>query len=279
MYLKKIFAQALVLTSLFIGQVNAGNLGLNPLKKDFHEVFENLETPKNGTLSADGAVKTATMEIADNNLSFSQAKKKLPLIFKKLDNPKTLYCGCDIKFKRNGYDVDLDSCGYKIRASRQRAQRLEAEHIVSAWEFAHNLQCWQQGGRKNCARTDEVYKEIEGDLHNLYPAVGEINSDRANFKFAKDVKAPHNYGKCEMRIDTKRQRVSPPPRSRGIIARTYLYMHERYQVPLSRAELGLFNEWNKAYPPTRNECIRNQEIAKIQGNDNPFVTAKCKKVK
>lgn len=216
---------------------------------------------------------------ADDIQSFREAKREMPKIFKQLDNPQTLYCGCDITFPKKGYMVNLKSCGYKIRKSESRAKRIEAEHIVSAWEFAHQRQCWIDGGRKNCEQSDSLFKTMEGDLHNLYPAVGEINGDRSNYRFAKVVRGPKNYGQCEMIIDRKRQLVNPPKRARGIIARAYLYMQNRYRLKLSPQQQSLFNEWNKAYKVTPNECKRNELITKIQGNDNPFVTAQCKKLK
>ena len=216
---------------------------------------------------------------ADDIQSFREAKREMPKIFKQLDNPQTLYCGCDITFPKKGYMVNLKSCGYKIRKNASRAKRIEAEHIVSAWEFAHQRQCWINGGRKNCERNDNLFKTMEGDLHNLYPAVGEINGDRSNYRFAKVVRGPKNYGQCEMIIDRKRQLVNPPIRARGIIARAYLYMQDRYRLKLSSQQQSLFNEWNRAYKVTPNECKRNALITKIQGNDNPFVTAQCKKLK
>ena len=82
-----------------------------------------------------------------------------------------------------------------------------------------------------------------------------------------------------MIIDRKRQLVNPPKRARGIIARAYLYMQDRYHLKLNSQQQSLFNEWNKAYKATSNECKRNELITKIQGNDNPFVTAQCKKIK
>ncbi len=216
---------------------------------------------------------------ADDIQSFREAKREMPKIFKQLDNPQTLYCGWGITFPKKGYMVNLKSCGYKIRKNASRAKRIEAEHIVSAWEFAHQRQCWINGGRKNCERNDSLFKTMEGDLHNLYPAVGEINGDRSNYRFAKVVRGPKNYGQCEMIIDRKRQLVNPPIRARGIIARAYLYMQDRYRLKLSSQQQSLFNEWNRAYKVTPNECKRNALITKIQGNDNPFVTAQCKKLK
>ena len=52
---------------------------------------------------------------ADDIQSFREAKREMPKIFKQLDNPQTLYCGCDITFPKKGYMVNLKSCGYKIR--------------------------------------------------------------------------------------------------------------------------------------------------------------------
>ncbi len=209
--------------------------------------------------------------------TFRQAKQELPYIFKNLNDPKTLYCGCDINFPKKGYKPNLESCGYKVRKNAKRAQRIEAEHMMSAWQFGHNLKCWQQGGRKNCAASDNLFKQMEGDLHNLYPALGEVNGDRNNFRFAQNVRAPKLYGKCQMLIDRKRQKANPPDRAKGIVARAHLYMQERYNIALSPEEISIFNQWNRQFKPDSNECKRNELIKKIQGNDNPFVTAKCTK--
>lgn len=57
------------------------------------------------------------------------------------------------------------------------------EHIVPAWTFGHQRQCWKNGGRENCANDDPVFKAMEADLFNLYPAVGEVNGDRSNFNY------------------------------------------------------------------------------------------------
>ncbi len=209
--------------------------------------------------------------------SFSEAKRQIPKIFKQLSKPTTLYCGCNINYQGRKTIVDLNSCGYKVRKNAQRANRVEAEHIMSAHQFGKDLPCWKAAGRKQCSKHSDIFKIREGDLHNLYPAVGEVNGDRSNFKFAQNVRGPRNYGKCDMIIDRKRQIVTPPERSRGIVARAYLYMSQRYNIKLSASEISLFNQWNKNYPPTSNECKRNEIIAKIQGNDNPFVTEKCKR--
>lgn len=210
--------------------------------------------------------------------NFRQAKIAMVNIFLNLDRPKTIYCGCDIEFpKRGGYKPDLISCGYKSHGNESRAKRIEAEHIMPAWEFGHAMKCWIDGGRKKCESGDVLFMKMEGDLHNLYPAVGEVNGDRSNFKFTESVHNSNGYGQCEMYIDRKRQRVVPPNRSKGIVARAYLYMSAQYGIKLDAEHINLFNQWNKKFPPSKNECKRNELIKTIQGNDNPFVTNACKR--
>ena len=72
-------------------------------------------------------------------------------------------------------------CGYSPRKPvtrkgnpNERAARIEFEHIVSAYEFGNQLQCWQEGKRKNCTETSDLFNVMEGDLHNLVPAIGSV---------------------------------------------------------------------------------------------------------
>ena len=86
----------------------------------------------------------------------------------------TLYCGCQWEWTgKSGGRIDLNSCGYRVRSQVTRAERIEWEHIVPAWVFGHQRQCWQNGGRKNCVGEDPVFRVMEADLHNLAPSVGE----------------------------------------------------------------------------------------------------------
>lgn len=215
--------------------------------------------------------------------NFREAKKQMVKIFSKLNEPTTLYCGCRIVFTKNGgYKPDIESCGYKIAEDYERGQRIEAEHIVPVWEFAHKMNCWTQvpkgSGRDNCENTDEKFNQIEADLHNLYPAIGEVNKERASYAFVDqliDKDNPDGYGRCQMFYNRKHHLSQPTERSRGIVARAYLYMNARYGLPLNHKQLRQYRNWNQKYKPTDNECKRNYMIMKIQGNDNPFVTEKC----
>lgn len=208
---------------------------------------------------------TRKNEVGHRN--FNRAKTLLPQVFNGLN--QTFYCGCSYTDKT----VDLNSCGYQIRKDPRRAGRVEWEHVVPAWAIGHQRQCWQNGGRANCSKNDAVYAKAEGDMHNLVPAIGEVNNDRGNFRFSVWTQTkPRMYGQCGMLVDFKVRRVQPPENVRGKIARITFYMVNEYRLNLSAQERRLYCVWAKAYPVDRWEQIRNQRVAAIQGNTNPFVS-------
>lgn len=207
--------------------------------------------------------------------SFSQAKKEALKIYH--DHPVSFYCGCDITWQGKKGTPDLQACGYQVRKQQTRASRIEWEHVVPAWQFGHQRQCWQQGGRKNCTKNDTIFRSMEADLHNLTPAIGEVNGDRSNYNFSQwNGVEGKSYGRCEMQIDFKQRKVMPPDRARGSIARTYLYMSQNYGFQLSKSQTQLMQAWNRQYPADEWECKRDQRIAKVQGNHNPFVQQQCR---
>ncbi|MDR0806113.1 MAG: deoxyribonuclease I [Enterobacteriaceae bacterium] len=206
------------------------------------------------------------------SISFSKAKQLAIDIHK--GSAQTFYCGCNIRWSGKKGITDLKSCGYKVRTNEVRANRVEWEHVVPAWQFGHQRKCWQNGGRKTCSK-DPIYKRMETDLHNLQPAIGEVNYDRSNFQFSQWNAQATQYGQCKMKIDFKRKSAEPPERARGVIARTHFYMRDRYHLRLSEQQTSLFNAWDRYYPVTRWECERNRRILKVQGNDNPYVSKAC----
>lgn len=211
---------------------------------------------------------------AQHPTSFSSAKKQAVKIYK--DHPTSFYCNAPIKWDGKKGVPQLKSIGYKVRKNLNRASRIEWEHVVPAWQFGHQLQCWKSGGRKLCGKNDR-FRKMESDLHNLVPAIGEVNGDRSNFSFSQwNGNVGANYGSCPVKVDFKTKKVEPPKHSRGAIARTYLYMESQYKFKLSRQQKQLMNSWNKIYPTTKWECERNKRITNVQGNPNKFVTEKCR---
>ncbi|OEC37413.1 deoxyribonuclease-1 [Pseudomonas cuatrocienegasensis] len=206
-----------------------------------------------------------TPALANPPTSFSAAKKIGWTLYAR--QSVEFYCGC----KFTGTRVDLKSCGYVPRKNANRAARIEWEHIVPAWQIGHQRQCWQNGGRKNCSKNDSVFRRAEADLHNLVPAIGEVNGDRSNYDFAWLPQAPNQYGACPTVVDFKARKVMPRKEIRGMIARTYLYMGERYKLRLSKQNRQLFSAWHKTYPAQPWERQRNQLMSCVMGWSNPYV--------
>ncbi len=210
--------------------------------------------------------------------NFVQAKKMLTKYYYSLEEPKTFYCNCPLKFsKPTRMYPDLNSCGYKTHSKAKLALRINYEHIMPASWLGKDLKCWQNGGRKNC-KNDPKFDVREGDMHNLVPAIAEINAVRLSYRYQQFlVNEPSKYGKCEFYVsDTKPKAVMPADYTRGFIARAMLYMSQTYNIKLSSQQEKLMNIWNNKYDVTKEECDRNLEIKKLQGNDNPFITKKCK---
>lgn len=199
--------------------------------------------------------------------TFAEAKKAAWPLY--AQQSVEFYCGC----RYSGNRVDWKSCGYRPRKNPRRAARIEWEHLVPAWVIGHQRRCWQQGGRKHCARSDETFQRAEADLFNLVPSIGEINGDRSNLPFAWLPQHPSQYGACQMVVDFQAGKVMPRPEVRGMIARTYFYMSQRYGLRLSQQERRLFETWSKRYPVEHWERQRNQRIACVMGWGNAFVGA------
>nr|WP_298412403.1 endonuclease [uncultured Halomonas sp.] len=186
------------------------------------------------------------------------------------DQRKTFYCGCRFSFADG---PDLASCGYQVRKQPHRAQRVEWEHIMPAYDLGRQRQCWQEGGRRNCRATDAVFRQAEADLHNLVPSIGEVNGDRSNMRYGMSVsRDAYRYGQCQAKVDFSERTFEPPLSVRGDIARTYWYMRDKYGIRISRQQQQLFTAWARQDPIDAWERERDQRIENVQGEANPYVS-------
>ena len=207
---------------------------------------------------------------ASSPTTFEQAKRASKQVY--ADYRHTFYCNCPINWSGFSGKADLVACNYKIRKDAQRANRVEWEHVMSAHSFGQQRPCWRQGGRKNCVATDRIFRQMEADMYNLVPSVGEVNGDRSNFRFGILPSTPYQHGQCPVKIDFQQRVIEPRTEIRGQIARIYFYMHDRYNLSMSRQQEQLFVAWNKQYPVSDWEKLRNQRIARIMQHTNPYVT-------
>lgn len=219
---------------------------------------------------------------AEHPSSFSKAKKLLDSEIY-TDHKLTFYCGCTYapQLKENGKGKRLtpehESCGFSPRKQEKRAARVEWEHVMPAHHFGQHLACWREGGRKNCKK-DATFKAMESDMHNLVPAIGEVNGDRSNYKYGMIEGEERVYGKCDAEVDFKAERFEPSPQIYGDIARIYFYMSERYNINLSKQQRQLFIAWDKLDPVDDWELERDKRIMEVQGNSNPYVAGQKAKM-
>jgi len=217
---------------------------------------------------------TATANSKNNTYrppdSFRKAKPIINKITRQVHN-YTLYCGCPIQWTSNGKKgvPNLKVCGYQARKRPERAERIEIEHIVPASVLAKGMPCWKKGGRKAC-RKDAAYNKMAGNLYNLWPAVGEVNADRNNYPYGNVSKPFVTYGQCQMKISFKQDLAEPPEQVKGLVARTYLYMADKYQVKLSTQQRSLYSQWNKQYPASAWEKQRAAKIKQYMGSNSYY---------
>lgn len=212
--------------------------------------------------------------------SFAQAKviaKQKVYYDRNTSDQGTLYCGCKWSWAgKTGGQVNFDSCGYQIRAQENRAARIEYEHIVPASWFGQQRQCWQKGGRSNCTKNDPQFSIMEADLHNLSPVVGEMNADRSNYRYGLANTPSDQYGQCASKTDFKGKVFEPRDEAKGMVARVYFYMYDRYGLKMSAQQERLLMAWDKKFPVTDWEVERNNRIYNETGVQNSFVTGQKK---
>ena len=203
--------------------------------------------------------------------SFGKSKRLLATkIYPK--HQKAFYSNCDYVVKEKKLIPLPKTCGFHYRKNKNRSERIEWEHIVPAWHFGHQLHCWQNGGRMTCRNQNSKFKQMEADMHNLVPAIGEINGDRSNFRYGMIEGEKRLYGKVDMEILFSNKKAEPRAEVRGDIARTYFYMRDRYGLRISHTQEKMLIAWNNLDPVDRWEKKKNQIVKEIQGDENMYIT-------
>ena len=134
--------------------------------------------------------------------------------------------------------------------------------------------------------TVQAYK----DLYNLMPCKKEINTTKSNFPMGKVVSGDKGNGWTKVgKGDDNNMYWEPADPWKGDFARGYMYMATAYQdynwegkqalqilqqgayPTLQKWAYTLYIQWAKADKPDPVEIKRNNDVAKIQGNRNPYV--------
>ena len=213
--------------------------------------------------------------------SFRKAKRILAELY--ADHRQTFYCDCGFDADKR---VDYEGCAYTPKRANVRASRVEWEHIVPAEAFGRSFVEWREGhpecerkGRafkgRRCARaTSPLFRQMEADLHNLVPAIGELNGLRSNYRMAAIPGEERNFGSCDVEIEDRS--IEPPDEVKGDVARIYFYMDQAYPKRgiVSRSMRRLLESWARMDPVDAWECERARRLASVSV-PNPVLEVAC----
>ncbi|MBD2560763.1 MULTISPECIES: endonuclease [Nostoc] len=147
--------------------------------------------------------------------------------------------------------------------------------------------------------TEHVWPQSKGadkgnsrsDLHHLFPARENINSERGNKPFDDiadtvtnkwyrndTVQSTIPTSAIDEFSESASAKFEPREKVKGDIARAMFYFYTIYRNQAERVDRNYFQnqrqilcKWNQQDPPDITEIERSHAIAKFQGNDNPFV--------
>lgn len=124
-----------------------------------------------------------------------------------------------------------------------------------------------------------LFSHQESDIHILYPALPDVNKARGSYYYGNPVSSTRYYyneqDNTEFAIIGKNSRdywVFKPRADRiGDIARSIFYFSVRWGKDVPYYEEDDLRKWYYQDPVDEIESSRNDNIADIQGNRNPFV--------
>lgn len=215
-----------------------------------------------------------TLGFAESATSWKDAKNTADDIIYE-GNILTFYCGClyqsDKDKDGSGRITDTKDCGYVAPHKHiKRAGRVEWEHVVPVSLMpVRQFSCWTNHNRKYCEKHDPKAQAMMFDLHNLVPAIGQVNALRSNKRYAEIKAEPRNFGACP--IQHRKGIFEPGDRQKGDVARIWLYMSDRHGVRISADERAMFLRWHKNDPVSAWEREKNRRVTHVQGNGNPFI--------
>lgn len=182
------------------------------------------------------------------------------------------------------WSTDRDENGYFIdrySAEREWVKSTSQGAPGAGMNIEHSFPKSWWGGA-----TVPAYK----DLYNLMPCESKINRTKSNFPMGIVVSGDKGNGWTKVGEGTDGKKYWEPAAPwKGDFARGYMYMATAYQdynwkgeqalqilqqgayPTLQKWAYKLYIQWAKADKPDALEIKRNNDVAKIQGNRNPYV--------
>lgn len=125
-------------------------------------------------------------------------------------------------------------------------------------------------------------KHSFNDLHNIYKCNNLINNCRSNFKFTDEsLLNLYDFRKLyntDNYISNKHKLFIPEEASRGIIARSIMYMSFEYNYKINKViDKDILIDWCLKYPPNQEELHHNHLVFMKQYKKNKFIELYHKK--
>lgn len=227
-------------------------------------------------------------QIPEGYYSSLKGKKGAELktaIWKIIKNAKVLSYGSGNRKTWWGFwTTDRDERGYFIDRYSSESEWVKSTSqgaVGAGMNIEHSFPKSWWGGAKN-----QAYE----DLYNLMPCESSINSTKSNYPMGKVVSGDKGNGWTKVGEGTDGKKYwEPADPWKGDFARGYMYMATAYQdynwvgtqalqilqqgayPTLQKWAYTLYIQWAKADKPDALEIKRNNDVAKIQGNRNPYV--------
>lgn len=117
------------------------------------------------------------------------------------------------------------------------------------------------------------------DLHHLFVTDQLANNRRSNYPFGDTNCGSAGARACHWESGGSKLGLSPEgslvfqvrPETRGDVARAQFYFAVRYGLNIPGETERALRAWHAQDPPDERELLRNEVIARVQGNRNPFV--------
>jgi len=212
------------------------------------------------------AVQLASADQTQISSYSAATKKAYALYVDALPSQATdIYCG--LRFKVDPENPD-----------RRPATWLSLEHAYPADWMADVFGC---ANRTECRKHSDSnsrtrFNRAEGDLHNLLPALINLNSARGKRLFGeipgsdtREVTIGTKTFTCDFQLEGNM--VEPRRIAKGNLARGILYMCSEYDFPVDPDMLAVLKRWNRSDRPTVFERTRNDSIEQVQGTRNRFI--------
>ncbi|MCG8393202.1 MAG: endonuclease [Pseudomonadales bacterium] len=142
--------------------------------------------------------------------------------------------------------------------------RVSVVEIYDERRLAQHFDCRTTRLCKN----NPEFAEIKRDRHSLFPVTRKAELDRRRTLFGDIPASTEADRQCGYKQSF--QVFEPADNAKGDVARAMLYLHEQYNLPLI-GTLEMYQRWNELDPVDDEERRRNDVIAEIQGNRNPFI--------